>query len=353
MAKYNRYYREQKYYLGQPVDPPVYRQGGLYEQNVEYETQEECEIGTIIPLPPLTTPVLPTVNITYNIPDETETIEVDLGHQFKLDSVNYIMTDDGMKLLVYGNPKYENEFVGVIIQPDGQQIIDVDVTNDIFGYEGYSLNPLCCQTFYYSNNVMKMILHKEVNNAHEYIIVNINMTNSNIETQVLDNFIFDNAWGDIYAIDNEYIYTKRYVYNYTKDEIIYNNLARDNGYFYFNSSNELIYYWYKSYSVPSDITRATEIEIFNMKQNKRYLYTPQLFNMEYFGEYRAIFPFICDIYYWNYPDNIVHIYNGTTLYNSSKQFTDRFIQYGDACYYEPLVSSSVCTIYKSTLEQVS
>ena len=352
MAKYNRYYREQKYYLGKPVEPPIFRQGALYEQNVEFETKEECEIGTILPLPDITDPVLSTIEYNFYINESTASLQVDLGHQFKLDSVNHVMTEEGIKLLVYGNPKYINEFVGVLINPDGTQITDITITNEIFGYDGYSLHPICCQTFYYFDDILKLIMYKNVNNSHEFIIVNINMTNGDIQTQKLDSFVFDTAWGGIYYIDDNYIYTEKYIYNYVADEVKYNNLKHDNGYFYFNANKELNYYWWKSYSVPSDISRGIEVEVFNMKQNRRNLYTPALYNQEYFGEYEAIFPMVCDFYYYKLPNNIPQIYSGNALYTSTKSLTDRYVIYGNYCYYEPIVSNSVCTIYYNLVQLI-
>lgn len=42
MPIYNRYQKYQKYYLGQPVDPPEYQKGELIETG-EWETLEQCE----------------------------------------------------------------------------------------------------------------------------------------------------------------------------------------------------------------------------------------------------------------------------------------------------------------------
>lgn len=42
MPTYKRYQKYQKYYLGQPVDPPEYKKGELIETG-EWETIEQCE----------------------------------------------------------------------------------------------------------------------------------------------------------------------------------------------------------------------------------------------------------------------------------------------------------------------
>jgi hypothetical protein len=45
MTRYNRYYKLQKLYLGEPVDPPEYKIGPLYDENLDYPSKEDCENG--------------------------------------------------------------------------------------------------------------------------------------------------------------------------------------------------------------------------------------------------------------------------------------------------------------------
>ena len=340
MTRYNRYYKLQKLYLGEPVVPPEYKTGPLYDENLDYPSKEDCENGGS-----------GEIVIEYRwIVDGTMCYKYN-KHRREIEQES----KNGEEWTNTGS-----ERAGSILQSKSTEC--GYISNDIIiNEETYVINPTPVSEVVFTPNLpvpptlevkYNIIPIYDLKNKTQYNGVYANLTNGRYYNILDDNgFTVWENWlhvdiadtNPVFIYDN-YFFSNIYRYNITNEENIELNLSKSYGSFiYFDKylltdndeiidillnvpvSSQYTYQSHGSYSIYNSINSITndmtEYVINNSRQNN---YSIKIENRE--PGFNTLKGGDSDYVYTNYRTNYTTIAFGFIDINNKKLY-DAFFTY--------------------------